>query len=188
MWAADCVLRTILRKLRNSIPGRRHRFIRKFPSTQCSQIVQTLKVSPKYAPGGDENLRWHGGHHVAQFCWICAKQQCWPLWLHHSHQKWLCQVREWGINCVRLYLTRKSEGKQAKPRFPPVFFCLGCYGKVPPKLRMSFHFKSSDQEIHTRVTKLGLLGDSKYSQLLQKWLMVTQVVVSFEHIFLILWA
>lgn len=74
------------------------------------------------------------------------------LWLHHFHQIWLCQVGEWGINCVCLYFIWESEGKRDKASFPPsVSFCLGCHGNVPATLRMSFHFKSSDQKIHTRV-------------------------------------
>lgn len=102
-------------KLRNSIPGRGHQFIRKFPSTQCSQIVKVLKVSPKYATGGDENLMWHGGHHVAQFCWIFANQQCWlydfTISIRYGYARWENEASAVYV-CTPLERVKASKTKQ----------------------------------------------------------------------------
>lgn len=166
MWAADRTLRTVLGKLRNRIPGRKHRFIRKFPSTQCSQIVQVLKVSPKHATRGYENLRWHGGCHVAQFCWIFAKQQCWlydfTIPIRYGYARWENEASTVYV-CTSLERVKASKPQQVFLLLSPfVWAATGMYHPNWGCLSTSSHpIKKSTQDWGFQL--IGLLVDFKYS-------------------------
>lgn len=47
----------MLRKLRSSIPGRRHKWFINFPSTQNLQVVQIITPPPQHSTSGDQGQK-----------------------------------------------------------------------------------------------------------------------------------